>query len=260
MKLAGLGVITAALGLTQSIDGLLIAGGSWVLIGLLAKLLKDRLAPEPSRGTAPAVDTEAGDSTPADRTTMLFGTLIFGLLATSSLAIGLLEIGFEPEDSDWRWLPVAVGGIAAFLAVVPAAMYGLGSGMIAAVEAVEGDPTVPATVTIEAVRETGMLINDRPRLEFDLVVEPEGMESYRVSKKATVPHIAIGAIGIGDGFHALIDPERPDGIQIDWERPIPAGSGADPAERLAQLQSLRESGAISDDEYAEQRRRILDSI
>ena len=111
----------------------------------------------------------------------------------------------------------------------------------------------------QAVRKTGTYINERPRIAFDLLVEPEDLPAYRVTKKATVPHTALGRIEPGDGFEALIDPEDEDSIAIDWDAPI-SGADGGPSERLKRLEQLRKQGQISDGEYEEHRRRILGSI
>ena len=44
------------------------------------------------------------------------------------------------------------------------------------------------------------------------------------------------------------------------QRPQPAATPASPAERLAQLQALLDVGAITADEYAAQRARIIGDI
>ncbi|HKJ36146.1 MAG TPA: hypothetical protein VKA36_06230 [Solirubrobacterales bacterium] len=271
MKLAALGAITAVLGAALGIDGLLLAGGFWVLMGLLLKVLQGRYrtrAEEARTRPAALEESEAEDGgapgEASERPPIPFGVsfVVFLVLAGGSLAIGLGEIGFEEPDADWRWLPVAIGALAAFFVVVPGLMFATGSGMMAAVNAVAGDPQDPGRVTIEGSRETGTYINERPRLEFDLLVEPEAGEPWRVKKKATVPATAMGSIGIGDGFHALVDPEDHDAIAIDWQRPIAGsgGDGEDVGERLEELERLRDDGLVTDSEYVEQRRRILGSL
>lgn len=282
MKLAALGAITAVLGVALGVDGLLLAGGFWVLMGAAVKALqlRYRTRAEELRTTPDALDAGAGegrssatkpaagageDAREAAPIPFAASFLFFLVLGAGSLAIGLLEVGFEDPDTNWRWLPVTVGALACFFAVIPGLMYATGSGMLAAVNAVTGDPQHPGTVTIEGSRETGTYINERPRLEFDLLVEPDGAEPYRVTKKATVPATAMGNIRIGDGFHALVDLEDHDAIAIDWQRPIPGAGratadGEDVGERLEELERLRGDGLVTDAEYDEQRRRILGSI
>jgi hypothetical protein len=283
MKLAALGVITLVLGAVLDIDGLLLAGGFWVLMGAAVKALQlhyrtraeePRTAPDALEAgvgaSGPSQAPEAATETPEyarERMSIPFAAsfLFFLMLGAGSLAIGLLGVGFVAPDAEWRWLPVAVGAVACFFAVIPGLMYMTGSGMLAAVKAVEGDPRHPGTVTIEGSRETGTYINERPRLVFDLLVEPEDAEPYQVKKKATVPATAMGSIRIGDGFHALVDLEDHDAIAIDWQRPIPGAGrggvdGEDVRERLDELERLRRDGHVTEDEYAEQRGRILGSL
>lgn len=122
-----------------------------------------------------------------------------------------------------------------------------------------GEPVCAATVTIEGKRQTGTYINEQPRIEFDLLVEPEGLPSYRVKKKATVPHTALADIRLGDGFRAKVVPGEEEQIAIDWDSPI-EGSEADPAQRLEQLEDLRRRGLVSPEEYRAQRERIIGSV
>jgi len=119
----------------------------------------------------------------------------------------------------------------------------------------------PGTMTIRSMRETGTYINERPRIEFELTVEPDGLPAYELTKKATVPHTALGSLRVGDGFRAKVDPEKPESIEIDWGSPIRGGDGADDtADRLDRLEVLRREGAITAEEYDRQRQRILDAI
>lgn len=95
--------------------------------------------------------------------------------------------------------------------------------MVAVAEQV-GDPVYPAKVTIEAKRQTGTYVNELPRIEFDLLVEPEGMPAYRVTKKAAVPYTALADIAIGSGFRARVMQGHEQRISIDWDSPVGRGS------------------------------------
>ena len=264
MKLAALGVVTLGIGIALGIDGLLLTGGLWIVLGLLLRVVvmrgRERTegpASYEDGGGVTVTDEDPGRSGSRAQRLPVAGMLVLGVIGVASLLIGILAIGFPEPDRDWRWLPIGIGALQCGIVFLSTAMYALGSG----IQAVTGNPTHPARITIEGSRETGTYINERPRLEFELLVEPEGRPSYRVAKKATVPHTALGSIAIGDGFEALVDLDKPDGVAIDWDAPIPGeGGGGDVSERIEKLQGLRDGGVISATEYETQRRRILDSI
>lgn len=204
MKLAALGVVAVGIGVALSIPGLVWIGAFWVGMGFLVRthgLNKKQVV--------------------LDRRTFTIGTLLFLALGVPSLLVGILELGISADDTNWRWLPIAVGGYALFVGVVGGVLYLAGS----AIEASSGPPpTVPATLWIESVKETGSYINERPRLEFDFRVEPDaatGVAAYRVMKKATVPFTAMGSLKVGDGFHALVaGPDNPTSMDISWDKPV----------------------------------------
>ncbi|MBO9522450.1 MAG: hypothetical protein J7518_13005 [Nocardioidaceae bacterium] len=264
MKLAALGVVAMGVGVALTEPGLIGIGAFWVLMGLLARVHGQRLKELQAQNKA-----EDEKAKPAiDGRTFALGTALWLGLGLPSLAVGLFEIGISAEHEDWRWLPIVVGGFALGIGVVSAMLYLLGG---AALKVAERGPakTVPATVRIRAMRETGTYINERPRLEFELTVEPEpasGVASYEVTKKATVPFTAMGSLRVGDGFRARVaGPEEPTAMDIFWDEPVSAtaASGAedtDVSTRLDELDRLHRESKISDEEYQAQRGRILGSL
>src|SRR5690348_9194371 len=155
-----------------------------------------------------------------DRRTFTINTALFIALGVPSLLVGILELGIDSDDKNWRWLPIVVGAYALFIGVIGAFLYLAGS----AIESAAGPaPTIPATLRIKAVKETGTYINERPRLEFVFQVEPEassGVAAYEVAKKATVPFTAMGSVKVGDGFRAKVaGPEHPTSMEIAWDQP-----------------------------------------
>jgi len=257
MKLAALGVVAVGIGVALSIPGLVWIGAFWVVMGFLVRThglnIKDL--------QARAKDDAEKKQVVLDRRTFTIGTLLFLALGVPSLLVGILELGISAEDANWRWLPIAVGGYAVFVGVVGGVLYLAGS----AIEASSGPaPTVPATLWIESVKETGTYINERPRLEFDFRVEPDaatGVAAYRVTKKATVPFTAMGSLKVGDGFHALVaGPDNPTSMDIAWDKPVGTTEAEDVSARLAALDALKAEGKVSEDEYRSQRERILDTL
>ncbi len=260
MKLAILGVATLVVGLIQGTPGLAAVGGFWIVAGLLVRTLQQARNSSAS-ASAPSTPIDGKAKTPPTGRTVALNTTVMLAVGLPSLAVGVLELGIDRQDAGWRWLPIAVGGLSTAVAVVAALMYLLGSGMSATADHV-GVPELPATITIRAMRETGTYINDRPRLEFELLVTPDGMPPYQVTKRATVPFTAMGSLRVGAGFHAKVaGPDKPTSMEIDWDAPTAVGSDAqDVTARLGELDRLRHEGAITADEYEAQRKRVLDSI
>lgn len=257
MKLAALGVVALGIGVALSIPGLVWIGAFWVVMGFLVRThgatIKDL--------QAKATDDAGKQAVVLDRRTFTISTALFLVLGVPSLLAGILELGIGTEDASWRWLPIVVGGYALFIGVGGAVLYLTGS----AIESKAGPaPTIPATLWIEAVKETGTYINERPRLEFVFRVDPDastGVATYEVTKKATVPFTAMGSLKVGDGFQATVaGPEHPTSMEIAWDQPIDTSGSDDVTSRLAALDALKAAGQVSEDEYRTQRERILGSL
>lgn len=116
----------------------------------------------------------------------------------------------------------------------------------------------------------------RYNLELDLEIRISGREPYRVADSYIVP--ASARLGQGVTLPVKVDPEDPAAIAIDWDnvasgpvrgqvRPSggadsgtasgAGGDGEDPLSRLERLARLRDSGALTDAEFAQQKARIL---
>lgn len=215
MKLAALGVITAAIGIGLDLPGLIGIGAFWVVLGPLLRQHGQRLVER--QAAAPE------QNLPVDRRTFAVGTALWALLGVPSLLVGLLEIGMGSDQSGWRWLPLVVGILALGIGGLGLLLSALGGAALA----VDGKHTAaqaPATLWISSVKETGTFINERPRMEFELRVEPDagtGLAPYSVTKKASVPFTALYALRPGDGFRALVaGPDDPTTMEISWEEPV----------------------------------------
>lgn len=268
MKLAALGVVTVGIGVALNIPGLIGIGLFWVGMGFPVRVhgrrLKALRAPRTGGSSEPG---RPGRVPAADGRTFALGTLLWVVLGVPSLAVGILEIGIPAEHEEWRWLPLIGGGFALGIGVIGAVLYLLGTA-VSAVAPGDGPPDIQALVRILAMRETGTYVNERPRLEFDLRVEPDaatGLAAYDVTKKATVPFTAMSALQVGHGFRALVaGPENPTAMEIHWDRPVtgvaPTEPAADVSERLDRLELLYREGKVSETEYETQRQRILGSL
>lgn len=259
MKLAALGLVTAGLGIVYSAPGLIGVGAFWIVMGLVARqhgLRLKEIQEQTPQGAKPVID----------RRTFAIGTAIWFGLGIPSLLVGLLELGIPSEDEAWKWLPIVIGGLALGIGALSGLMYVAGSAVVAATGET---PTIPAAIRIRSVKETGMYVNEKPRLEFELTVEPDagsGVAAYDVVKKATVPYTAMGSIRPGDGFTALVaGPDDPTSMEIYWDQPVlgaqsPTNTGEDVSDRLDELEQLKAEGKVTEEEYQTLRQRILDSL
>jgi hypothetical protein len=266
MKLAALGVVTTAIGLALSVPGLIGIGAFWVVMGLVAREYRNRLE-ERAPAAEPAVETPVPATSrtrlPVDGKSFAVGTALWLAIGIPSVVVGAFGIGIGAEHAGWRWLPIVVGGLALAIGVIGGLMYGLGSAVLATGSGAKADK--PATLWIRKVTETGTYVNERPRLEFELHVEPDagtGLAAYDTTKKATVPFTAMGSLRVGDGFRAkVVGPDEPTAMEIDWSSPVTTGGSTDDVSaRLDELDRLHREAKITDEEYQAQRGRILGSL
>ena len=120
-------------------------------------------------------------------------------------------------------------------------------------------------------------------LDMDLEVHVPGRQAYRVANQYMVP--ASATIGQGVTLPVRVDPNDPAKLAIDWNSaatgpargevrpvgdsgfsPAPAsaapaggGSGGDSVAELERLVKLRDSGALTDAEFEQQKAKILGS-
>lgn len=255
MKLAAVGIIAVVAGIASGIDGLAIAGALWIAGGLLLKavLTGDRLeARDPQ-------NPRWGDLLGGRRGA---GSVVSIVVGAASIAIGLVPVGFD-GDEPLRWVPVGLGVLIAGMPLLAITMFGLGSGLGAAADAI-GVADHPATITVRSFAETGVLINERPRIEFDLTVHPSGGDPYEVTTKMVVGFTELGSMQRGRTYRGRVDPDKPGVVDIDWHEPLDAAgtgsTGDDLQERLARADELLREGTITPDEHRAARRDILDDL
>jgi hypothetical protein len=117
-------------------------------------------------------------------------------------------------------------------------------------------------------------------LDLDLEVSVPGRQAYRVANAFMVP--ASASLGAGVTLPVKVDQNDPAKIAIDWDsapqgpapgevRPVPgsggfapapassAGGGGDDLADLERLAKLRDSGALTDAEFEQQKAKILGS-
>ena len=115
-------------------------------------------------------------------------------------------------------------------------------------------------------------------LDIDMEVHVSGRQPYRVNNQYMVP--AGATLGQGVSLPIKVDPNDPAKIAIDWESaqsapqrgevrpvggsgfapapaPAPAGGGGDHVAELERLAKLRDSGALTDAEFEQEKAKLL---
>ena len=137
--------------------------------------------------------------------------------------------------------------------------------------------------TVVSVRDTGMTVNDNPRIEMVFRVEPlDGSPAMDLTKKTTVSRVEIPRQG--DRYPVWYDPTDTDtwayatvaddsgreslrqmfGAAADTfvgmgAPPAPAPAGQDVAAQLTQLADLKSQGLLTDEEFEAQKAKLLGS-
>lgn len=149
-----------------------------------------------------------------------------------------------------------------------------------------------AVGTITAVQDTGMTVNDNPRIKMTFRIEPlDGAPAFDAEKKTTVSRVqipqpgqrypvwydpedpnefAFATIADPSGRAQIVqlfgpEPFGPDGAGIGMPAMAPSGAATataapaadDPIAQLERLAQLHAAGALTDDEFAAQKARLL---
>jgi len=131
----------------------------------------------------------------------------------------------------------------------------------------ERPPVIEAPAVVLSVADTGMTINDNPRVKLRLeVTPPDGATPFEIERKATVSRVRIPREG--DHFRVQYFAGDPESAKVQKRNDAdlaataaaaagPAPAADDPITRLQKLSELHQSGVLTDDEFAEAKARIL---
>jgi hypothetical protein len=72
---------------------------------------------------------------------------------------------------------------------------------------------VQAQAVVMDVQDTGMTVNDNPRVKLTLQVQPESGPPFQATKKTTVSRVAIPSVG--DTYFVRYDPSDPSDVEFD---------------------------------------------
>ena len=70
------------------------------------------------------------------------------------------------------------------------------------------------TATVQALRDTGMTVNDNPGVELDLSVSVDGGAAYAVTHRQVISRIAIASFQPGATLPVRVDPADPQSLIV----------------------------------------------
>ncbi len=74
-----------------------------------------------------------------------------------------------------------------------------------------------ARVTLVGLEDTGVTINDNPRVRLRLNVQVAGRPVYEVTRTETIGRLMIGHFVTGKPYAAKVDPADPQQVVVDWQ-------------------------------------------
>jgi hypothetical protein len=130
-------------------------------------------------------------------------------------------------------------------------------------------PMIEARAIVTNIQDTGTTVNQNPRVQLTLEVQPDGAAPWELDQKVNVSRIAIPKPG--DPFTVKYFEKHREGARLqrrtEAELAVAAGAAtpaviapgiaADPLDRIKKLQELRESGALTDAEFEQQKAKLL---
>lgn len=209
-----------------------------------------------------------------------------------AVGVGALLASFEAEDSFIPSFGKMFGGIfiAVSLLLIVMWMFGAGWGRQRIARANNLMTTGKrGTGTIANVVDTGVWVNDNPRVHLTVQVQPDdGSAPFTVEKKVTISRFAFPQIG--SRVPVWYDPSNPSDwiygneaqfsvqsvlgatpgapsplsslvaqatTQTSFGQPMAAPAGLSTAEQLAKLSEMRTSGALSEAEFEAAKGKLL---
>jgi hypothetical protein len=126
---------------------------------------------------------------------------------------------------------------------------------------------VTAQARVLKVWDTGVSINDNPQVGMLLEVRDIAGSTFQVQGKTIVSRLNAALVQPGITAEIKYDPEKPKRLEIIQLNisSLPAGTGGsaapgDTAARLEELNSLRDKGLITPEEYSQKRADILKAL
>jgi hypothetical protein len=116
----------------------------------------------------------------------------------------------------------------------------------------------PALATVLNVQDSGDEIDDQPRLEVLLYLEPSVGEPLDVQTAVVIPRKSLAGLFPGAELQVHFDPRRPKRLRVDAYDTGVTPENIQP--RLKKLEQLQAAGVILPEEYQRLRRNLRDRI
>ncbi len=150
---------------------------------------------------------------------------------------------------------LTIGGVAVSLVIGGAVFWSVWRTMF--------PPDIKNGVTAQAkvlkVWDTGTTLNENPQIGLLLEVTPSMGAVFQAEAKTIVSRLQVALVQPGVAAEVKYDPQNPKRIRvlsIDVDSAAPSGAVA----RMEELNSLRDKGLITDQEYQEKREEILHAL
>jgi Protein of unknown function (DUF3592)/Short C-terminal domain len=212
------------------------------------------------------------------------GTILWALLfLTLAASVALAAFGpTQAGDSGGRIAAITIGVIFVPMGLAPLlAAPVIRARKERARELVEHGKRCPGTVV--SVDDTGITINNNPRVRITVRAEPPGEPPFTIEKTSTVSRVNVPRQGERcTVYYDPADREARNGISFDaaparaasaWTAPMPGPQPAaadapasapeeddDPIRQIERLAALRDKGIVSEYEFQEQKRRLLGEL
>lgn len=215
----------------------------------------------------------------------LIARSLIGLLAVPAVAVGAWWAFLEAPPGESA-MPLVVGLIATGASLVPGWFFwrGLQRAQLLRWLFAHGQPAV---ATLTGLQDTGMTVNQNPRVRLTFRVTPDdGSEAFEAVETAIVPRVDIPRAGyrypawydpadrsnrhavltrvdsslspsVRDRFAEVTAGNRPAAPQVDT--PAQRSGSEDKLDRLAKLNELRLAGALTEEEFAAEKKKLLAS-
>jgi hypothetical protein len=127
-------------------------------------------------------------------------------------------------------------------------------------------PIVEAPAVVLSLADTGTTINDNPRVKLTLqVTPPDGAAPFVIERKATVSRVRIPREGdrfrvqyfAGDPESAKLQRRTDEDLAASAATPVAAPAADDTVIQLQKLAELKQSGVLTDTEFADAKAKIL---
>lgn len=112
-----------------------------------------------------------------------------------------------------------------------------------------------APAVVLDVEDTGVTVNNDPRVRLRLRVEPEGDEPFEAERKVVVSRLAIPRVG--ERLEVAYDPADVEKLTFRIAELADDAASSDRLDQLERLARLHRDGVLTDAEFAAEKARIL---